>query len=109
VDKLETNVGSWRRRLSKLFKLAKVQKGHAHRFRDAFSVELLLAGIPFERISAPLGDQSVRITERHYSPWVRSREEQLESELRHTWEQDPLVLMETKGTFRVHGKNEGVN
>jgi integrase len=38
LGKFETIVGSWRKRLTKLFELAKVHKGHAHRFRDTFAV-----------------------------------------------------------------------
>lgn len=37
-------------RLKKIFNLAKVPNGHAHRFRDTFAVELLLAGVPLERV-----------------------------------------------------------
>ncbi|OLC97693.1 MAG: hypothetical protein DMG35_15875 [Acidobacteria bacterium] len=93
---LETIVGSWRKRLSKLFDLAKVPGGHAHRFRDTFAVELLLAGVPIERVSVLLGHQSVRITEKHYSPWVRSRQEQLEADVRNAWASDPLIIEGTK-------------
>jgi hypothetical protein len=50
--------------------------------RDTFAAELLLAGIPIERVSVLLGHQSVRITERHYSPWAKSRQEQLEADPR---------------------------
>lgn len=57
----------------KLFRLAKVNNGHAHRFRDTFAVELLLAGVPIERVSILLGHQSIKITERHYSLWTRPR------------------------------------
>ena len=109
VDRLETVVGSWRRRLAKLFELAEVRKGHAHRFRDSFAVALLLSGVPIERVSVLLGHQSLRITEKHYSPWVRSRQEQLESDLRSVWEHDPVALMETKGTPEVHEENERIN
>jgi len=56
--------------------LAGVPDGHAHRFRDTFSVGLLLAGVPIERVSILLGHQGVRITEKHYAPWVRERQEQ---------------------------------
>jgi integrase/recombinase XerD len=108
-DKLDAIVGSWRRRLARLFELAEVQKGHAHRFRDTFAVELLLAGVPIERVSVLLGHQSVRITERHYSPWVHARQEQLEQDLKRAWEQDPVALLETKGTPEVHGKNGKYN
>ena len=85
-SKPKSAVGDWQRALQRLFKLAKVQGGHAHRFRDTFAVELLLAGVPIERVSILLGHQSVRITEKHYAPWVRARQEQLEADVRKTWE-----------------------
>jgi integrase/recombinase XerD len=109
VGKLDSAVRSWQTRLRKLFDLAKIPGGHAHRFRDTFAVELLLAGVPIERVSILLGHQSVRITEKHYSPWVRARQEQLESDLENAWKRDPLVLFETKGTPEVHGKMRSVN
>ena len=93
--KLESIVRSWQTRLRKLFKLANVPNGHAHRFRDTFAVELLLAGVPIERVSILLGHQSVRITEKHYAPWVRSRQEQLEADLANAWSRDPLVLLQS--------------
>jgi integrase/recombinase XerD len=107
--KLETVVGSWRKRLVRLFELAKVENGHPHRFRDTFAVELLLTGVPIERVSVLLGHQSVRITERHYAPWVRSRQEQLEADLTNAWSRDPVILAETGGTRQVHGKNRRPN
>ncbi len=108
-SKLHTVIGIWQRSLQSLFALAEVQGGHAHRFRDTFAVELLLAGIPLERVSVLLGHQSVRITERHYSPWVRSRQEQLEADLQRAWSEDPVALMQTKGTLEVRDKPERVN
>jgi integrase/recombinase XerD len=35
--------------------LARVESGHAHRWRDTFAGELLLSGIPLEQVSLPLG------------------------------------------------------
>ena len=84
-SKPKSAVGDWQRSLKKLFVLAGVPDGYAHRFRDTFSVELLLAGVPIERVSILLGHQSVRITEKHYAPWVRARQEQLEADVRRTW------------------------
>lgn len=97
-------VGDWQRSLRRLLRLAGVPDAHAHRFRDTFAVELLLAGVPLERVSILLGHQSVRITEKHYSPWVAARQEQLEQDVRRTWDTDLLAQAETKGTLEVHGK-----
>jgi integrase/recombinase XerD len=92
-----TATGKWQFRLRRLFDLAKIPTGHAHRFRDTFAVELLLAGVPIERVSVLLGHKSVRITEKHYSPWCKSRQDQLEQDLAKAWSSDPLALLERKG------------
>ena len=73
---------------------AEIPHGHAHRFRDTFAVGLLQAGVPMDRVSALLGHSSIKVTERHYSPWVRARQEQLEADVRRTWE---CELMNTNG------------
>jgi integrase/recombinase XerD len=106
---LDAVVGSWRKRLARLFTLAEVEGAHPHRFRDTFAVELLLSGVPIERVSVLLGHQSVRVTERHYSPWVRARQEQLEADLMDAWSRDPLVRSETGGTPEVHGPGRRPN
>jgi integrase/recombinase XerD len=106
---LEVIVGSWQKRLRKLFKLAEVSDGHAHRFRNTFAVELLLAGVPLERVSILLGHQSVRITERYYAAWTDSRQRQVEADLRRAWEHDPIVLLEPKVTRQLRGKPQVVN
>ena len=109
IGKLDSIVRSWQTRLRRLFGLAKVSGGHAHRFRETFAVDLLLAGVPIERVSVLLGHQSVRITEKHYAPWVRSRQEQLEADLVSAWSKDPLIVLEAQGTPEVHEKQERVN
>jgi len=93
-------VGDWQRSLRRLFKLAGVPTGHAHRYRDTFAVELLLSGVPLERVSVLLGHQSVKVTEKHYAPWVRARQEQLEADVRRTWETDEISGSELER--RVH-------
>lgn len=77
--KTDSYTSKWRLRLSKVFKLAKIEDGHAHRFRDTFAVELLDAGVSIDQVSILLGHKSVRITEKHYAPWVKSRQAQLDA------------------------------
>ncbi|HEV8661323.1 MAG TPA: tyrosine-type recombinase/integrase [Thermoanaerobaculia bacterium] len=77
--------GNWQRRFQKLFELSGVQDAHPHRFRDTFSVELLLAGVPIEDVSILLGHSSVRITERAYAPWVQARQQKLETAVKKAW------------------------
>src|SRR5215471_18108091 len=94
---------SWRRRQT--VAQAGVSKGAgnavSHRFRDTFAVELLLAGVPIERVSILFGHQSVRITEKHYNPCVRLRQEQLEADVARTWARDPVLVQKIPGTKRV--------
>jgi integrase/recombinase XerD len=58
---------------------------HPHMFRDTFAIELLLAEVPIEQVSVLLGHKSIRVTEKHYSPWVRARQEQLEASVQKAW------------------------
>ena len=103
AGKLQTAVADWQGRLKDIFDDAKVSGGHAHRFRDTFATELLLAGVPIERVSIFLGHESVKTTEKHYRPWVRERQEQAEADVRRTWDRDPIaVLAAKKGSNQVH-------
>ena len=91
---------TWRKRLSPVFEAAAIPDAHPHRFRDTFAVELLLAGVPLERVSVLLGHSSVKVTEKHYAPWVLDRQQQLDEDVRRTW---------TKGTPEVHSGKALVN
>jgi len=75
----------WQRALRVLFALADVPTGHAHRFRDTFAVELLLQGVELADVSKLLGHASIKVTERHYSPWVHARQSRLEAAVQKTW------------------------
>jgi hypothetical protein len=77
---LDRRVEDWQRTLRGVFEQAGIPDGHAHRFRDTLAVELPQADIPMERVSVLLGHNSIKVTEKHYSPWVRARQEQLEAD-----------------------------
>jgi integrase/recombinase XerD len=74
----------------------KFEECPARRFRDTFAVELLLAGVSLERVSILLGDTGIKITERHYAPWVRERQWRAEPNIERIWAQDPIALLESK-------------
>ena len=68
----------WQKRLRRVFDIAGLPDGHSHRFRDTFAVALLDKGIGLETVSILLGHSSISTTERHYAPWVKSRQIKLE-------------------------------
>ena len=78
-------MADWQRTLTRVFAAAGV-KGHAHRFRDTFSVNLLNGGVTLETVSVLLGHSNSRITAKHYNPWVKSRQTALESEVSKAWQ-----------------------
>ncbi len=85
-------VANWQRSFRRLFDLAKIRREdgtekrcHPHMFRDTFAVEMLLAAVPLEQVSMLLGHKSVKITEKHYLPWVKARQEQLAVSVRKVW------------------------
>lgn len=104
---LHTAIGIWQRSLKNLFKRAKISNGYAHRFRDTFSVNLLLAGVPMEEVSILLGHSNIKITQQHYSPWVRDRQLQLEADLERAWARYPVVQAQgaMTGRLREQGKS----
>jgi integrase len=87
---------SWWATLKKIFKAAGIPNAHPHMLRDTFAVEMLLAGVSLDQVSVLLGHSSVKITERHYLPWVRARQQQLDRAVRQAWDApgagDPLQV-----------------
>jgi integrase len=85
-------VANWQRSYRRLFQLADIRKPdgkrkrcHPHMFRDTFAVEMLLAGVPIDQVSILLGHSSVKITEKHYAPFVKARQVQLQNSVREAW------------------------
>jgi integrase/recombinase XerD len=60
-------------------------KGHAHMFRDTLALRLLEKSVPLETVAVILGN-SLRVCERHYAPWVRSRQDALEAQIQKCWQ-----------------------
>jgi site-specific recombinase XerD len=83
---LKTALTEWQERLKKVFVLAGIPDGHGHRLRDTFAVELLQRGVSLQDVSILLGHRSIRTTEKHYSPWVKSRQDALEAAVKLTWQ-----------------------
>lgn len=79
------SVSQYHRRYRKLFDAAGIVDGHSHQLRDTAAVEWLKAGIPIEEVSRLLGHDSINTTEKHYAPWVTSRQDRLDKIVTSTW------------------------
>jgi integrase/recombinase XerD len=94
----KTVVSNWQRSYGKLFKLAALKgadgtskRCHPHMLRDTFAVEALLSGMRLEDVSTILGHSSVRVTEKHYMPWVRARQASLNQSVKQSWLKQGIV------------------
>lgn len=82
---------NWRDDITRMLRSAGIPSGGPHRLRDTFAVELLRNGARIENVQQLLGHSSIRVTEKHYAPWVQSRQEALEVDVRKTWKKRALV------------------
>lgn len=71
----------WRKRLSSVFKAANAQNGHSHCFRDTIAVSLLASGASMPDVSVLSAHRSIQITQKHYAPWDRMRQDALDRAL----------------------------
>ena len=63
---------------SRVFTAAKIEgKPHPHQFRHTFASKLLTAGVSIVEVAALLGN-SIKIVEKHYSAWIKARQERLD-------------------------------
>jgi site-specific recombinase XerD len=88
TGKEQSAVTNWQHDLRELFRDAGItSEGNmlSHRLRDTFAVDLLEKGVPLEEVSKLLGHESIKTTERHYSKWVKGRQDRLNSLVTATW------------------------
>ena len=50
-------------------------------FRDTFAGRLLESGVSLEDVSVLLGHESIKVTEKHYAPWIQTRQDRLSIEV----------------------------
>jgi integrase/recombinase XerD len=82
--KLKTWTNEWEERMKKIFVIAGVPSGHSHQLRDTFAVSILEAGVPLETVAVLLGN-TLKVAEKHYAPWVKSRQVSLEAAVERAW------------------------
>ena len=88
TGKEQSTVTKWQHDLRKLFKDAGISsQGNmlSHRLRDTFAVDLLEKGVPLEEVSKLLGHESIKTTERHYSKWMKGRQDRLDRLVTEAW------------------------
>lgn len=98
AGKPKTIVSNWQRSYTKLFELAALKESDGapkrsfpHMLRDSFAVEALLSGMRLEEVSTILGHSSVKVTEKHYMPWVRARQSNLNHSVVQSWIKQGIV------------------
>jgi len=85
---LETSaVTNWQHDLRTLFRatFGRDTQFTPHCLRDTAAVGWLSAGVPLEEVSKLLGHSSIKTTEKSYAPWVRERQDKLDSLVVATW------------------------
>lgn len=100
---VRTAVIHWQHDLRALFRASGLPEGHPHQLRDTFAVEMLAKGIPLEKVSKMLGHDNLKTTEKHYAPWVKSRQDELISVVTATWgnqKPDPALTFKVGDAFR---------
>jgi len=87
-SEIKSLTGQWQKKLGRLNKYLSLidsegrpLRFHSHQLRDTFAVSHLLAGTSMQDLSRMLGHKSVRVTEKHYAPWVPERQAQLEEKM----------------------------
>lgn len=86
--------------LAPLFEAAKLASNgymKSHRLRDTFAVDLLEKGVPLEEVSKLLGHESIKTTEKHYSKWMKGRQDRLDTLVMDSWK--PKKAAKKRNTY----------
>ncbi len=83
----------WQRTIKTLYGKARIGQpatgsNGAHRFRDTAAVRWLESGMSIKNVAMLLGHATTAITEKHYLPWVKSLQDELERDVRASWEEN---------------------
>jgi integrase len=70
---------------------AKTPRVFPHLFRHTCITNWLSAGVPVETVAVLVGHSSSKITMKHYSHWIKSRQDNLEAEVKKSWAQTGTV------------------
>jgi integrase/recombinase XerD len=81
----KSSITDWQKRLRKVYDMAGLPDGHSHRLRDTFAVALLSKGVSIYTVSKLLGHKSVKVTEKHYAPYVKATQDALEDAVKLAW------------------------
>jgi site-specific recombinase XerD len=74
----------WRIRIKRMCKAAGIYPDHPHRFRHTLAADLLVKGASVEDVAAILGN-SPQIVQKHYSQFIKARQDRLDSIVAQTW------------------------
>jgi site-specific recombinase XerD len=89
---IETAVKDAQGRLLQIFRDAGIDGGHAHRFRDTFAVSMLERGESLQSVANALGN-SLLVTQRHYNPWSRTRQDRQDASVENSWKDSPVLKL----------------
>jgi site-specific recombinase XerD len=75
----------WRKRIKAICKTLEIKPDHPHRFRHFLAADLLSRGVSVENVAAILGN-SPAVVIKHYSQFVKTRQDALDAALKATWQ-----------------------
>jgi site-specific recombinase XerD len=82
---MHTTTNLWRRIFKRICKDAGVHPDHPHRMRHTLAADLLVKGASVEDVAAILGN-SPQIVQKHYSQFIKARQDRLDSIVSSTWQ-----------------------